>query len=81
MENTKIKMRHYGQVVIEFVSTFVALMLLLVCITRVFVWMGSTIIGRNKAFEATRSKAGNSKTVDKSIDFYTKQDLKIFEGW
>jgi len=84
MENSKIKKRHYGQVVIEFISAFIALMLLLVAITKIFVWMGSTIIGRNRAFEDSRTKAGNSATVDTTLDFYNKtsfpkkEDLKIF---
>ena len=81
MVNRKIRTRHQGQVVIEFVSAFIVLLLLLVGITRIFVWMGSTIIGRNRAFEDTRSAAGYSKTIDDNIDFYTKKDLDVFNGW
>ena len=74
-------MRHYGQVMIEFISAFLALIILLVGITKVFVWMGNTIISRNTAFEASRTAAGHEDTIDANIDFYTTEDLEIFEGW
>ncbi|MCK5494208.1 MAG: hypothetical protein KAJ14_13945 [Candidatus Omnitrophica bacterium] len=66
---------------IEFVSAFIVLLLLLVGITKIFVWMGSTIIGRNRAFEDSRTKAGNyANTNDPTVvNFYTKKDLKVFE--
>ncbi|MGE5309371.1 MAG: hypothetical protein ACM3OC_09820 [Deltaproteobacteria bacterium] len=51
MVSSKIK----AQVNLEFVLTFTMLVLFLIGATRLFVWLGKSIIDRNRAYETTAS--------------------------
>jgi len=51
MDNPKVK----AQVSIEFAVSFVLLVLFVVLVAKMFVWLGSTMVNRHKAYEKTRS--------------------------
>ena len=73
---------HKAQVTAEFTVALLALVLFLVMTTRLFVWMGGNIVGRNKAFEGTRKSV--TVTNLPPMDFYNKtngnQPLDLFKA-
>ena len=79
MKNAKVK----AQVALEFTTAFICLILFLVATTKIFVWFGSNIVNRHKAYELTRIAAGTGATTsseeikDKFYD-QTKHQLDIF---
>jgi hypothetical protein len=77
MDNFKIK----AQVNIEFAAAFVVLAIFVVAATKIFVWLGTTMVNRNKAYEDTRSITTPGKAP--AVDFYDQKSeankLKVFE--
>lgn len=78
-----MKINDSGQVALEFTTAFICLILFLVATTQIFVWFGSTIVNRHKAYEQTRIYAGNPASWSEfdNIDFYTPTPLNIFKDW
>jgi uncharacterized protein (UPF0333 family) len=85
MDNPKIK----AQVSIEFVISFVLLVLFAVLASRVFIWLGNTLVNRHIAYERTRSTAApavtnSSPTNEAKIDFFNnttgKRPLDLFNA-
>jgi len=76
MDNCKIK----AQVNIEFAAAFVVLAIFVIAATRIFVWLGTTMVNRNKAYEDTRSITSGKAPA---VDFYDQKSeankLKVFE--
>ena len=72
-----------AQVTIEFTIALFCLLIFLVATTKIFVWFGSNIVQRHKAFEDTRTEAGTGSTTASQIDFYNQEEhaLDIFEDW
>lgn len=80
MDNAKIKIK--AQVSLEFSAAFIALLILLVATTKLFVWFGNNIVERHKDYERTRTAAGVSGTeAGNNIPFYNQSEhqLKIFK--
>jgi hypothetical protein len=82
MANTKIK----AQVMLEFSAAFIALLILLVATTKLFVWFGSNIINRHKAYEDSRTvlrveEKEKYELIMPKTDFYdqSKHPLEIFK--
>jgi len=90
MENYKVK----AQVALEFITAFICTIIFLVLTTQLFVWFGSTIVNRQRAYESTRSMvliqveppsypamSGPTETpqfVVPEKDFYPSSKLHIF---
>jgi hypothetical protein len=70
-----------AQVTAEFTVALLALVLLLVLVTRLLVWMGKDMVGRGAAFESTRASV--TTTHLPALDFYNasngKQRLDLFK--
>jgi hypothetical protein len=87
MDNAKMK----AQVSVEFALAFIVLAVFVVAAAKLFVWMGGTMVSRQKAYDASRSMnittlrvgntAGSSAGIP-PVDFYNnttgKKDLDIF---
>jgi hypothetical protein len=69
-----------AQVNIEFAVAFVVLAIFVIAATKIFVWLGATMVNRNKAYEDTRSITGGKAPA---VEFYDQKSeankLKIFE--
>jgi hypothetical protein len=80
MDNSKIK----AQVSVEFAVAFVLLAIFAVLATRMFVWLGATLVSRHQAYENSRSMthAGSPKDMVPPVEFYTsatgKKPMDIF---
>lgn len=76
MDNPKVK----AQVSLEFVITFVMLVLFVVLVTKIFAWMGARIINRHRAYEVTRSVT--TATAPTGVNFFNqgngKRPLDVF---
>ncbi len=84
MDCSKINKKTSAQVVLEFVSAFIVLLIFLVATAKIFVWFCSNIVERHKAFEHTRTLAGKESTTVGQDSFYNvKPPLDIFDesGW
>jgi len=70
-----------AQATIEFTIAFIACIILLMGITKVFVWVNQCIVERQVRYQETRSDPLGFKNDHKNIDkFYTTPPkLKIFE--
>ena len=75
MGDSKIK----AQVTIEFTIALICLVLLLTGTANMFAWFANTIIGRHRAYEDSREKAGTASTTGSQINFYTPNNLVIFK--
>ena len=73
--------RRRAQVAIEFTIALFCLFIFLVATAKMFVWFGSSIVQRHKAYEATRVDAGDHGTTSDEIDFYEPDKLDIFSDW
>lgn len=54
----KINKRIKTQVIIEFVSAFIILLIFLVATAKIFAWFCGTVLERHEAFESSRTDAG-----------------------
>lgn len=68
-----------AQSTLEFTLAFIMLLLLIVFTANVFVWINRSIVGRQAAYEESRSVAAWNieEDIGKS-DFYTPQKLDVF---
>jgi uncharacterized protein (UPF0333 family) len=66
MDNPKVKLK--GQASLEFVVTFVMLVLFVALVARIFAWFGARIVSRQEAYEATRN--ATVYTTNAAIDFF-----------
>lgn len=66
--------RQAAQVSLEFAVAFVVLVILLLATTKIFVWFGNSIVGRNQAYEESRSE------ITSPVDFYNQAEhpLRVF---
>jgi hypothetical protein len=71
MDNRKAKLK--AQVSLEFVITFVMLVLFVVLVAKIFAYFGNRIVSRQQAYELTRSAAGNvaGSSSGSQINFFT----------
>jgi len=80
MDNPKVK----AQVSIEFAVAFVMLVLFVVLATKMFTWMGGTIVKRHIAYENSRSmtSAAAPKDMVPPVDFFNaatgKKPMDVF---
>ena len=76
MGNPKIK----AQVSLEFVATFVMLVVFVVLVAKIFAWFQARIVNRHHAYEVTRSM-GPSEAASR-VDFFNqgngKRPLDVF---
>jgi hypothetical protein len=72
--------RQKAQVSLEFSAAFVALIILLLATTKIFVWFGNNIVQRNTAYEGTRTGDTYSLHLPPQ-DFYNQSahPLHIFK--
>ncbi|MCX5707806.1 MAG: hypothetical protein NTY14_02305 [Candidatus Omnitrophica bacterium] len=68
MDNSKVRLK--AQVSLEFVITFVMLVLFVVLATKMFVWFGARIVNRHNAYETTRNM--NTGTAATGVDFFNQ---------
>lgn len=75
--------RPKAQVIIEFTLAFFCLILFLLATARLFAWFGGSIVRRHRAYQQTRTLAGNGTTTSSQINFYNHSDypLNIFDNW
>ena len=66
MDNSKVK----AQVSLEFVVTFVMLVLFVVLVAKIFAWFGARIVSRQQAYELTRTPAGRVSTTASTVNFF-----------
>jgi uncharacterized protein (UPF0333 family) len=76
MDNPKVK----AQVSLEFVVTFVMLVLFVVLVAKMFAWFGARMVSRHNAYEATRSMTlGTAAT---GVNFFNegngKKPMNVF---
>lgn len=71
-------MNRQAQSTIEFTLVFVITILLIVLTANVFVWLNHSVVGRQVAYENTRTEAGtpNDTSAGKS-DFFTLENKKL----
>lgn len=81
-------MNKQAQATLEFTLVFVITILFVVLVANVFVWLNYCMVGRQVAYEQTRSEAGS--TAEKFLwfvirrgdpgkdDFYTPPKLNVF---
>ena len=81
MDNSKISGKISAQVIIEFVSAFIILLIFLVATAKIFVWFCGTIVERHEAFENSRTEAGKEGTTEEEVSFYddSANPLNIFD--
>lgn len=65
---------------IEFSLTFVITILIVILTVNLFVWLNHCIVGRQRAFEDSRSIAGGFGKTDQIGDseFFKPPELKVF---
>jgi uncharacterized protein (UPF0333 family) len=78
MDNYKAKLK--AQVSLEFVITFVMVVLFAVLVTKMFAWFGTRMVNRQKAYEDTRTmRTSDART---RAEFFTestgKNNMDIF---
>lgn len=80
MACSKIKEKTSAQVVLEFVSAFIVVLIFLVATAKIFVWFCETIVERHEAFEGTRTLAGKESTTESQNSFYSGgHPLDVFD--
>jgi hypothetical protein len=67
-----------GQTAIELTIAVIASFVLIVASFRVWVWLMTTIVEREEAYQQTRRRAGRHLEPGK-LDYYTPQRLRIFD--
>ena len=83
MADSKVK----AQVTIEFTIALICLVLLLAGTANMFAWFANTIIGRHRAYEASRTSAGTGSIIQAPLfqhlltNFYRPEKLVIFKKW
>ena len=79
MERWKINKKTSAQVVLEFVSAFIVLVIFLVATVKIFAWFCSNIVERHEAFENTRTlKEEDTIVVRESFYDDSAKPLNIF---
>lgn len=82
MENSA-KSKVKAQVFIEFSLAFICAIIFLFGVTQLMVWFGGNIVRRCRAYDDTRTKAGDGSTVLNAEvqNFYNQADnpLRIFQ--
>ncbi len=84
-----------AQVSLEFTAAFIVLLIFLIAATKLFVWFGSNIVNRHRAYEKGRTilrkefpghnldgqEIKEYEPIMPKVDFYdqSKHPLKIFE--
>ncbi len=82
-------MNKKAQASLEFTLVFVITLLFIVLTVNVFVWLNHCMVGRQVAYENTRSEAGSTEEQLLGItirpgdpgkdDFYTRPNLNVFK--
>jgi uncharacterized protein (UPF0333 family) len=66
MDNPKVK----AQASLEFVITFVMLVLFVVLVAKMFAWFGARIIHRQEAYELSRNATVGSAAANSNVNFF-----------
>lgn len=80
MDDGKMKINDIAQVALEFVVGFVCTILFLALTVQIFVWFGSNIVKRNKAYEDSRSgqvMTGIGTLPVPPTDFYNQSQHQL----